>query len=77
MVLLITLTWLGGTCGELEEQLFEVGKLEMFVDELPDMPRLNGFHSVHGLLTPTSLQIGMFLTKWVLFFILIQSLRNN
>ncbi|ESQ34484.1 hypothetical protein EUTSA_v10007182mg [Eutrema salsugineum] len=64
MVLIITLTWLGGTCGELEEQLFEVGKLKMFVDDLPDMPRLRGFHSVHGVLKPISLQIGMFYTKW-------------
>ncbi|KAJ4916452.1 Multicopper oxidase LPR1 [Raphanus sativus] len=64
MVLIITLTWLGGICGEFEEQLFEVGKLKMFVDELPDMPRLNGFRSVHGVLKPISLQIGMFLTKW-------------
>lgn len=68
MVLIITLTWLGGTCGELDEQLFEVGKLKMFVDDLPDMPRLHGFSSVHGILKPTSLQIGMFSTKWVLFF---------
>ncbi|KAG7598018.1 Cupredoxin [Arabidopsis suecica] len=64
MVLIITLTWLGGTCGELEDQLFEVGKLKMFVDELPDMPRLYGFNSVHGIIKPTSLQIGMFSTKW-------------
>ncbi|CAG7864906.1 unnamed protein product [Brassica rapa] len=64
MVLILTLTWLGGICGEFEEQLFEVGKLKMFVDELPDMPRLHGFHSVHGVLKPISLQIGMFYTKW-------------
>ncbi|CAH2033672.1 unnamed protein product, partial [Thlaspi arvense] len=64
MVLIITLTWLGGTCGQFEEQLFEVGKLEMFVDDLPDMPRLRGFRSVHGVHKSVSLQIGMFLTKW-------------
>lgn len=68
MVLILTLTWLGGSCGEFEEQLFEVGKLKMFVDELPDMPRLHGFHSVYGVLKPISLQIGMFYTKWVFFF---------
>ncbi|CAH8253269.1 unnamed protein product [Arabidopsis lyrata] len=64
MVLIITLTWLGSTCGELEDQLFEVGKLKMFVDDLPDMPRLYGFNSVHDIIKPTSLQIGMFSTKW-------------
>ncbi|KAF8083459.1 hypothetical protein N665_0772s0028 [Sinapis alba] len=64
MVLIITLTWFGGICGEFEEQLFEVGKLKMFVDELPDMPRLHSFHSVHGVRKPISLQIGMFYTKW-------------
>ncbi|XP_010498793.1 PREDICTED: multicopper oxidase LPR1-like [Camelina sativa] len=65
MMLIVTLTWLRGTCGELlDDQLFEVGKLQMFVDDLPDMPRLHGFNSVHGILKPTSLQIGMFSTKW-------------
>jgi len=68
MVLIIALTWLRSTCGELEDQLFEVGKLKMFVDDLPDMPRLYGFNSVHGIIKPASLQIGMFSTKWVLFF---------
>ncbi|CAN8304361.1 unnamed protein product [Cochlearia groenlandica] len=64
MTVIITLTWLNGTCGWHEEQLFQVEKLEMFVDELPYMPKLNGFHNVRGVLKPTSLQIGMFYTKW-------------
>ncbi|KFK44386.1 hypothetical protein AALP_AA1G250800 [Arabis alpina] len=64
VLVIVTLSWLGGTYGEFEEELFEVKKLEMFIDDLPDMPRLNGFNSVHGVLKPTSLQIGMFFTKW-------------
>lgn len=40
--------------------------LEMFVDELPDMPKLKGFViSTNGSLSSGYLRIGMFQTQWV------------
>ncbi|XAR72266.1 Bilirubin oxidase [Bertholletia excelsa] len=56
-VLLIAPTWA-------EEELVNVSKLEMFVDDLPDMPRIDGFEVVNGVLRPKSLTIGMFSKKW-------------
>lgn len=38
--------------------------LEMFVDELPDMPRLKGYIREDGVLQSGKLRIGMFETKW-------------
>lgn len=49
-----------------EEALFDVSKLEMFVDELPGMPKLQGYSAnrdgvfVHGNLT-----VGMYKKFWV------------
>ena len=39
----------------------------MFVDELPDMPRIIGFDMVSGEPKSKSLKIGMFKKKWVSF----------
>ncbi|KAL7090893.1 hypothetical protein ACP275_12G070600 [Erythranthe tilingii] len=39
-------------------------KLEMFVDELPDMPRIKAFDFVDGFPVPNSLRVGMFHKKW-------------
>nr|ABR18419.1 unknown [Picea sitchensis] len=48
-----------------DESLHKVASsLEMFVEELPDMPRLEGYVLEHGKLKPTELRIGMFETKW-------------
>ncbi|CAH8308467.1 unnamed protein product [Eruca vesicaria subsp. sativa] len=64
LLLIVTMTWLvaGGT--KPEERLFNIEKLEMFVDKLPHIPSLHGFHIVNGVLKPKSLQIGMFFKKW-------------
>ena len=48
-----------------EEQIFTVSKLRMFVDELPDMPKVHGFEFVNGVPKSKSLKIGMFKKKWV------------
>lgn len=48
-----------------EDRLIEPTQLEKFVDELPDMPRIQGFEAVNGLLKPKLLNIGMFMKKWV------------
>lgn len=45
--------------------LLSPSKLKMFVDELPDMPRISGFQVVNGVSVPKSLKIGMFCKKWV------------
>lgn len=48
-----------------DERLHKIASsLKMFVDELPDMPRLEGYVLQHGNLKPTELRIGMFETKW-------------
>ncbi|XP_022882039.1 multicopper oxidase LPR2-like [Olea europaea var. sylvestris] len=47
-----------------EDGLINPSQLEIFVDELPDMPRIKGFHTVNGFPVPKSLQIGMFHKKW-------------
>ncbi|KAI9074063.1 hypothetical protein K1719_043990 [Acacia pycnantha] len=47
-----------------DNNLIDVSKLEMFVDELPDMPRIHGYKLVHGVPKPKSLRIGMFDKKW-------------
>eukprot|EP00253_Pinus_taeda_P036199 PITA_36199 len=38
--------------------------LQMFVDELPDMPKLEGYTFEYGKLKPGELRIGMFQTQW-------------
>lgn len=40
-------------------------KLEMFVDELPDMPKIKGYYAANGVVKPKKLEIGMFEKKWV------------
>lgn len=44
--------------------LFSVSKLTMFVDELPDMPRIQGFMIINGAPASKSLKIGMFQKTW-------------
>ncbi|KAK1390050.1 Multicopper oxidase [Heracleum sosnowskyi] len=44
--------------------LLSPSKLKMFVDEVPDMPRISGFDVVNGVSVPKSLKIGMFRKKW-------------
>ncbi|MBA0682413.1 hypothetical protein Goari_024137, partial [Gossypium aridum] len=52
--------------GELgaEDRLLNPSKLEMFVDELPDMPKIQGFRMLNTSPKPKSLMIGMFKKKW-------------
>ncbi|KAB2621159.1 multicopper oxidase LPR1-like [Pyrus ussuriensis x Pyrus communis] len=47
-----------------EDQLVNVTRLQMFVDELPDMPLLKGFDVVNGVPKPKSLKIGMYMKTW-------------
>ncbi|CAK9164042.1 unnamed protein product [Ilex paraguariensis] len=47
-----------------QDNLINPTKLEMFVDELPDMPRLPGFEFVNGVAVSKSLTIGMYHKKW-------------
>lgn len=47
------------------DQLIEVSELKMFVDELPDMPRIKGYKVKNGVPVPADLKIGMFHKKWV------------
>lgn len=46
------------------QNLISTNKLRLFVDELPDMPKLFGYEVVHGKAVPTSLKIGMFQKNW-------------
>ncbi|TKY50951.1 Multicopper oxidase LPR2 [Spatholobus suberectus] len=63
---LLTLVALLGalTCSSASDHLVDVSKLEMFVDELPDMPRILGYHVLDGVPKSESLKIGMFKKKW-------------
>ncbi|KAK0575258.1 hypothetical protein LWI29_036091 [Acer saccharum] len=45
-------------------QLISPSQLEMFVDEIQDMPRIQGFHVVNGVSKSKSLKIGMFKKHW-------------
>ncbi|KAI6677120.1 hypothetical protein NL676_037916 [Syzygium grande] len=47
-----------------EDRLINPSKLEMFVDKLPDMPKVQGFDVVDGVPRPKSLNIGMYETRW-------------
>ncbi|XP_021292832.1 multicopper oxidase LPR1-like isoform X2 [Herrania umbratica] len=47
-----------------EDRLVNPSQLEMFVDELPDMPKIQGFDVVNGYPKSKSLTIGMFMKKW-------------
>ena len=48
-----------------DEKLLDASQLKMFVDELPDMPKIKGYDVVNGDHVPKSLIIGMFHKKWV------------
>ena len=51
-----------------EERLLNLSRLEMFVDELPDMPKIRGFDVVDGVPKSKLLNIGMFKKNWVSYF---------
>ncbi|KAJ9153124.1 hypothetical protein P3X46_026601 [Hevea brasiliensis] len=57
LLLVLTTTWA-------EDRLISPSQLEMFVDELPDMPRIHGFDVVNGVPKPKQLRIGMFKKEW-------------
>jgi hypothetical protein len=49
-----------------EETLEKVaGSLEMYVDVLPQMPKVFGYSFKYGRPTPVHLTIGMYQKKWV------------
>lgn len=60
--LLTLVAFLG--CSSALDHLVNLSKLEMFVDELPDMPRIHGYHVSNGVPKPKSIKIGMFKKKW-------------
>lgn len=51
--------------GDSGKDMLDVSKLEMFVDELPDMPRLQGYGVKDDLLLPGNLTVGMYEKFWV------------
>ena len=48
--------------------------LEMYVDVLPQMPKVLGYSIKHGRPTPTHLTIGMYQKKWVSLYLFTQNL---
>ncbi|KAL9229270.1 hypothetical protein vseg_004755 [Gypsophila vaccaria] len=44
--------------------LVSAQRLRMFVDELPEVPKVYGYNNVNGKPTPVSLKIGMYHKKW-------------
>ncbi|KAF3953851.1 hypothetical protein CMV_020737 [Castanea mollissima] len=64
-ILLFSLAVLGQlTVSFAEDRLLNAAKLKMFVDELPDMPKIQGYDMVSGVPKSKSLKIGMFKKKW-------------
>lgn len=52
------------TASVVQATILNSSKLEMFVDQLPDMPKILGFDVISGVPKPKSLEIGMFQKKW-------------
>ncbi|KAK9104591.1 hypothetical protein Scep_021435 [Stephania cephalantha] len=46
-------------------ELVNVAKLDMFVDKLPGMPKIYGFEMKNGVHVSKSLEIGMFMKRWL------------
>ncbi|GLJ09454.1 hypothetical protein SUGI_0109970 [Cryptomeria japonica] len=66
-IVLLLCAFLGGSRARnvTEDELLQVASsLKMFVDELPDMPRLQGFVPQGQDFKPAELRIGMFEKKW-------------
>ncbi|KAK9118172.1 hypothetical protein Scep_016265 [Stephania cephalantha] len=57
----------GDTKPKQMDELVNVAKLDMFVDKLPDMPKIYGFEMKNGVHVSKSLEIGMFIKRWVRF----------
>ncbi|KAJ6718868.1 MULTICOPPER OXIDASE LPR1 [Salix purpurea] len=47
-----------------KDHLFSPSKLEKFVDELPDMPKIQSFEVVNGVYKSKPLKIGMYKKQW-------------
>ncbi|GLJ09450.1 hypothetical protein SUGI_0109910 [Cryptomeria japonica] len=65
-VLLLCCCFLARSVSVSQERLHQIASsLEMFVDELPDMPKLKGYVARRGgVYAPAHLEIGMFETNW-------------
>ncbi|KAF3632740.1 Multicopper oxidase LPR1 [Capsicum annuum] len=46
------------------DEVMSPTKLKMFVDELPDMPRIKSYDIINGVHVPKSFNIGMYHKKW-------------
>lgn len=47
-----------------DNKLIGLSKLEMFVDDVPNMPKLKGYDVANGVFVPKHLKIGMFQKTW-------------
>lgn len=56
---------MASTMAKGDDQLITLSKLKMFVDEIPKIPRIKGYHVVNGVHVPKSFKIGMYYKKWV------------
>lgn len=63
LFLLVSLVLLTSS-SRVDGNLFSVSRLPMFVDDLPDMPRIQGFEIKNATAVPLSLQIGMYEKTW-------------
>ncbi|KAK9083433.1 hypothetical protein Scep_029904 [Stephania cephalantha] len=57
-----------GDTKPIDGELVNVAKLNMFVDKLPGMPKIYGFEMKNGVHVSKSLEIGMFMKRWVFYF---------
>lgn len=60
----LLLIFMASTMAKGDDQLITLSKLKMFVDEIPKIPRIKGYHVVNGVHVPKSFKIGMYYKKW-------------
>ncbi|XP_010243810.1 PREDICTED: multicopper oxidase LPR1-like [Nelumbo nucifera] len=62
LIISLPFSWVPTT--RADPKLISPSRMKMFVDELPDMPRVQGFDFKNGVPVSKSLTIGMFQKKW-------------
>ncbi|XP_042502427.1 multicopper oxidase LPR1-like [Macadamia integrifolia] len=64
LFLSLALRWGAANSAWADGRLISPSRLEMFVDELPDMPRVQGFDITNGVPVSKTLKIGMYHKRW-------------
>lgn len=70
LLLLVSLAGAQNSSPPVTQQTLQqvAGSLQMYVDVLPDMPKIYGYSMQDGSPNPVSLTIGMYQKTWVCFW---------